>query len=196
MQIEKLYHFHAAHRNELLQDKCFNVHGHTYHLKAVFDVVRDQTDPNISVLFSNFDTIEQMLKADWDHALLMNVEDPLLAYLMAFTRDTQQALKIVVLPRATSVENVCYTLFGIITKMGFGLIRLELKETTTSTVSYTKEDWERDTVLFDEGVKWCECVFVDNEQRCSVCDRTKWEFKLAKRRRGHEQSTERTANEQ
>ena len=41
MIIQKQYKFYAAHRNETLQDKCRNLHGHRYGLRCHFEVERD-----------------------------------------------------------------------------------------------------------------------------------------------------------
>ena len=52
MIIQKQYKFYAAHRNETLDDKCSNLHGHRYGLKCHFEVERDGS---ISTLFGDFD---------------------------------------------------------------------------------------------------------------------------------------------
>jgi hypothetical protein len=44
----------------------------------------------------------------------------------------------------TSVENLAHRLFTEITAMGFRLQRIEIQETDTSTVLYTREDWIAD----------------------------------------------------
>ena len=41
----------------------------------------------------------------------------------------------------TSVENLAHQLFSEISAMGFNLDRLEVQETDTSTVIYTRRDW-------------------------------------------------------
>ena len=48
----------------------------------------------------------------------------------------------------TSVENLCHKLFTEITQMGFRLAKLEVQETDTSIVSYTREDWVADNRYF------------------------------------------------
>jgi hypothetical protein len=45
----------------------------------------------------------------------------------------------------TSVENLAYQLFTEITELGFRLNRLEVRETDTSVVIYTREDWVEDS---------------------------------------------------
>lgn len=50
MIIRKEYKFYAAHRNEELEDKCRNLHGHRYGLVCHFEVERDGS---ISTLFGD-----------------------------------------------------------------------------------------------------------------------------------------------
>ena len=39
--IKKSFHFHAAHRNEdLIGDRCFSIHGHTYYLDCHFQFIK------------------------------------------------------------------------------------------------------------------------------------------------------------
>lgn len=57
-------------------------------------------------------------------------------------------LRLKVMDRPTSVENLCHLMFSEITQMGFRLSRLEVQETDTSTVSYSREDWIRDNRTF------------------------------------------------
>ena len=45
----------------------------------------------------------------------------------------------------TSVENLAYQLFTEITELGFRLNRIEVRETDTSVVIYTREDWVEDS---------------------------------------------------
>jgi len=142
MQIEKEYKFYAAHRNEELRDKCRNLHGHRYGIRCVFDVERTGS---YSTLFQDFDDkIEPFLKRVFDHSLLIHVNDPLFHTLCDHARRTGEDLKMVEFEGPTSVENVAHRLFTEITHMGFRLHRLEVRETDTSVVVYTREDWVND----------------------------------------------------
>ena len=85
MIIQKNYKFYAAHRNELLTDKCSNLHGHRYGLRCFFDVQR---------------------------------------------------------------TGAISTLFAEITALGFYLVRLEVQETDSSVVDYSRADWIADNRLF------------------------------------------------
>lgn len=143
MIIQKDYKFYAAHRNEQLNDKCRNLHGHRYGLRCFFEVVRTGA---ISTLFGEFDqVIEPFLKGEYDHAMLIHIADPLYETLLGHMDRTGETLKLKVLDAPTSVENLAYQLFTEITEFGFRLHRIEVRETDTSVVSYSREDWVADS---------------------------------------------------
>jgi 6-pyruvoyltetrahydropterin/6-carboxytetrahydropterin synthase len=146
MQIEKEYKFYAAHRNEELTDKCRNIHGHRYGIRCVFEVERTGS---ISTLFQDFDEkIEPFLKAVYDHGMLIHVNDPLYGTLQNHMSQTGEQLKLIAFDAPTSVENLSHRLFTEITEMGFRLNRLEVRETDSSVVVYTREDWIADNRHF------------------------------------------------
>ncbi len=148
MIIQKDYKFYAAHRNEELADKCRNIHGHRYGLRCFFEVERQGS---ISTLFADFDrAIEPLLKAEYDHSMLIHARDPLHAVLCEYSRRSGDALKLKVLDRPTSVENLAWQLFTEITQLGFQLDRIEVRETDTSVVVYTRGDWIADNRRFRE----------------------------------------------
>ena len=139
MIIEKQYKFYAAHRNEELPDKCRNLHGHRYEVRCFFEVARNGS---ISTLFADFDDrIEPFLKREYDHGMLIHVHDPLYEALHDYTQRSGDSLKFKQFDAPTSVENLAHQLFTEITAMGFRLQRLEVRETDTSTVFYTRKDW-------------------------------------------------------
>lgn len=142
MIIVKDYKFYAAHRNEELDDKCRNIHGHRYGLRCHFRVERTCS---YSTLFATFDEkIEPHLKEHYDHGMLIHVNDPLFATLQDHMQRTGETLKLKCFNGPTSVENLALMLFEEISAMGFALDRLEIRETDTSVVVYTEEDWIRD----------------------------------------------------
>lgn len=146
MIIQKDYKFYAAHRNEELNDKCRNLHGHRYGIRCFFEVERNGA---ISTLFADFDQkVEPLLKQQYDHGMLINANDPLYETLCEHMRRTGENLKLKVFNVPTSVENLAHRLFTEITDLGFRLARLEIKETDTSVVSYTREDWIEDNRYF------------------------------------------------
>ena len=145
MIIRKEYKFYAAHRNETLRDKCSNLHGHRYGVSCLFEVERDG---EISTLFGTFDDqMEPWLKRHYDHGMLINRHDPLYETLLDHCRRTGESLKMKVFDGPTSVENLAWMLFTEITEMGFRLAQLEIRETDTATILYTREDWIRDNRL-------------------------------------------------
>lgn len=142
MIIRKDYKFYAAHRNEELSDKCRNLHGHRYGISCFFAVERKGA---VSTLFGDFDgVIEPYLKDEYDHGLLINVHDPLYETLRHHTQRTGECLKLKTFDAPTSVENLALKMFTEITDFGFQLDRLEIRETDSSVVIYTHEDWLRD----------------------------------------------------
>jgi 6-pyruvoyltetrahydropterin/6-carboxytetrahydropterin synthase len=158
MIIQKQYKFYAAHRNETLQDKCSNLHGHRYGVKCHFEVERDG---DISTLFCDFDAkVEPWLKEHYDHGMLINMHDPLYESLQRHMARTGETLRLNVFDGPTSVENLCHKLFTEITQMGFRLALLEVQETDTSVVSYTREDWVADNRYF--GKQAADCRLADS----------------------------------
>jgi len=146
MIIRKEYKFYAAHRNEDLHDKCRNIHGHRYGIICSFEVERNGS---ISTLFSDFDAkIEPYLKSYYDHAMLINVNDPLYLTLCDHMKRTGEDFRFKKFDEPTSVENLSWHLFSEITAMGFILVQLEVKETDSSVFVYSKQDWLNDKLTF------------------------------------------------
>jgi len=151
MIIEKSYKFYAAHRNEEIQDKCRNLHGHRYGVHLFFEVERTGS---YTTLFGDFDRkIEPFLKSEYDHGLLINVHDSLYETLVEHCARTGESLKLKAFERPTSAENLAHQLFTEVTEMGFRLNRLELRETDSSVVIYTRDDWVADNRLFAPTLK-------------------------------------------
>jgi 6-pyruvoyltetrahydropterin/6-carboxytetrahydropterin synthase len=156
MIIQKEYKFYAAHRNETLRDKCSNIHGHRYGLRIHFEVERDGA---ISTLFGDFDSkIEPYLKQNFDHGMLINQHDPLYETLLDHSARTGEHFRLKVFHGPTSVENLAWILFSEITEMGFSLDRIEVQETDTSTIIYTREDWVSDNRHFTDLKRETEVV--------------------------------------
>ncbi|MEQ8210998.1 MAG: 6-carboxytetrahydropterin synthase [Lacipirellulaceae bacterium] len=146
MIIEKSYKFYAAHRNEELQDKCSNLHGHRYGLTCHFEVERTGA---LTTLFGDFDAkIEPFLKREYDHGMMIHVNDPLYETLTQHMLRTGEKLKLKRFSHPTTVENLAHLLFTEITDMGFRLQKLEVKETDSSTITYTRDDWVNDSRYF------------------------------------------------
>ena len=115
MIIQKEYKFYAAHRNETLADKCSNLHGHRYGLTCFFEVERNG---DITTLFGDFDAkIEPWLKNEYDHGMLINVNDPLYDTLVDHMQRTGEEFRLKKMERPTSVENLSWLMFTEITDM-------------------------------------------------------------------------------
>lgn len=163
MIIQKEYKFYAAHRNETLQDKCSNLHGHRYGLRCFFEVERDG---DISTLFGEFDEkVEPWLRENYDHGMLININDPLFETLKDHCRRTGEKFRLKLFDGPTSVENLAWMMFTEITEMGFRLSHIEVRETDTSVISYTREDWIRDNRYF-AGNRGQDVQFDPQAPRC------------------------------
>lgn len=149
MIIQKQYRFYAAHRNEELDNKCRNIHGHRYGLTCFFEVERTG---NLTTLFGDFDEqIEPLLKNEYDHGMLIHRHDTLFETFQMHAERTGEEFRLKVLDFPTSVENLSYVLFTEITALGFRLNRLQLRETDTSVITYTREDWVSDNRYFNDA---------------------------------------------
>ena len=154
MIIQKSYKFYAAHRNEELNDKCSNLHGHRYGITCHFEVERSGS---LTTLFGDFDEkIEPFLKEEYDHAMLIHTNDPLYGSLLRHMEENSETLKLKCLPYPTTVENLGHKLFSEITEMGFRLSRIEIRETDSSVLHYSREDWVEDNRYYANslGVDW------------------------------------------
>ena len=146
MIIRKEYKFYAAHRNEELTDKCRNLHGHRYGMICFFEVERTGA---LTTLFGDFDgKIEPFLKENYDHGMMINVNDPLYETLCDHEKRTGEQFKLRRFDSPTTVENLAHQLFTEITDMGFRLNRIEVRETDSSVVIYTRDDWVADNRFF------------------------------------------------
>ena len=142
MIIQKQYKFYAAHRNEQLKDKCRNLHGHRYGVTCFFEVERDGA---MSTLFGEFDNkIEPLIKNSFDHSFIVNRKDPLYQTLLEHSEKHGEDFRMKVLDFPSTAENIAFQLFTEITELGFRLNRIEVKETDTSVVEYTRDDWVAD----------------------------------------------------
>lgn len=142
MIIQKQYKFYAAHRNEQLADKCRNLHGHRYGLTCFFEVERDGA---LSTLFGDFDAkIEPLIKENYDHSFIVNRHDPLYETIVQHGVKHDEPFRMKVLDFPSTVENIAFQLFTEITELGFRLNRIELRETDTSVIEYTRDDWVAD----------------------------------------------------
>jgi len=136
MQQIKKYHFYAAHRNETLDDKCKNIHGHTYYVEVEL-FFKTPTNGEITMLFSDVDKKIDPIIQDFDHGMLINVFDPLYPYLKAAQQDSKiNELKLIEFDCPTSVESLAKALFQAVKKTGLPISKISIQETTSSTINY------------------------------------------------------------
>jgi len=129
MVIKKQYHFYAAHRNELLNDKCYNLHGHVYRFKVYVETNIDKR--GAAILFNDIDDYVKPIIDSFDHGCLVHVKDEKL----------MQALEILgtkkyIFDSPTSTEVIAQSIFNILKNTGLPVVRIDLMETESSTIIY------------------------------------------------------------
>lgn len=172
MLLTRKYHFYAAHRNQELCDKCRNIHGHQYEIRVEFDLEKKSS---ITTLFSELDAKVKPIMDQYDHGMLIDRNDPLFAHLMQFP----ESMKFVVFDAPTSVENLVQRLyFQIIIQTGLSVYAVEVDETKSSTLRYTREDAAKD---HDVYVKALEEFSVKPAAVAAATDACVINFPLVKR---------------
>ena len=140
IKIKRKYRFYAAHRNTATEDKCRNLHGHTYLIDVTF-AMKEATD-NFTVLFSDLDKVANPTIEALDHSTLMWENDKLLKYLTMYKNEHKDNIKIVTFPYETSCENLAKYIFTSINlslsqnKIKSEVIEVSLQETTSGVVAY------------------------------------------------------------
>lgn len=127
------YHFYAAHRNQNLQDKCHNLHGHTYFVE--FDFEFKSLSNGLTMLFSELDSkIEPIIKGKYDHATFVDINDEQL--MKCINQFPDVFGKVVTFEQPTSVEFLAQKLFTEMVKLGLPITSVRIKETTTKIIEY------------------------------------------------------------
>lgn len=148
MRIEKSFKFYAGHRNESLEGKCSNLHGHRYGVTVVIEPKR--TRAGITMLFADIDKIVESVLCQYDHSLLVSSADTILESLQRVTNSDGEAMKMVVFDEETSAENLAKRLYFEIKSAGLNeLVELRIAETDSSVVIFDQTDYESE---FDESV--------------------------------------------
>jgi 6-pyruvoyltetrahydropterin/6-carboxytetrahydropterin synthase len=132
LTVVKHYRFHAAHRNRELRNKCSNIHGHTYHITCTFKVEEPNPETGVTIEFAHLDSIANDVFNQYDHALLLHDQDPLLKHLRGFS----EPLKIVTFPFPTSAENLAREIHIELLELGLPIHAIALYETPSSGVHY------------------------------------------------------------
>lgn len=136
MRLTKTFKFYAAHRNQHLDGKCRNIHGHRYSLEVQW-MLQSPDESGVSTLFEAAEEIIQPIVHRYDHALLLDANDPCAQALL----DSQACGKVVMMNGATSVENLCLDLYEqmviacVGTPLESRLIEITVRETDSSAIS-------------------------------------------------------------
>lgn len=133
MTLTAKYHFYAAHRNELLDDKCKNLHGHTYMVKVKlrFD---DPKWNDITMLFADVDKVIEPIIKKYDHATLVHTNDAQLAKCVLAYPDVFG--KVVLMDTPTSIEALSKRILLQIRDSNLPIKSIQLKETLTKEMDY------------------------------------------------------------
>jgi len=129
MQIQKKYHFYAAHRNKEAGEKCGRIHGHTYDVVCYFKF--EEMKNGVTMLFSDIDNKVEPIIKSYDHYFLLYEQDSLCSALELVNEP------FIKLPFETSAENMAIWLFTRIkNEAQLPIVRIELAETKSSNVIY------------------------------------------------------------
>lgn len=146
MVIQKETKFYASHRNQELEGKCWNLHGHQYGVVFHFDLTKT-AGSSITTLFSELESSFKDVIEAYDHAALWDVKDPL--YHHIYSNPEFASMKCVLFDGPTSVENLCFKLFAEVFDNNRNLCQLDVRETSTSVVRYSFNDFCDDlTTMF------------------------------------------------
>jgi len=130
--IKKTFSFDAAHRLSAHPGRCANIHGHTYHL-TVGMAAKGLRDGMVM----DFGEVARLVNAwlegpdGWDHALLLDVADPLLEQL----RRPCKGMRLVAFAGPPTAENMADYAFDAMKAMlpeGIVPVSVEVWETPTA----------------------------------------------------------------
>jgi 6-pyruvoyl-tetrahydropterin synthase len=131
IQIEKKYHFYAAHRNKNADEKCGRIHGHTYEVKCFFEFDNINEKSGVTFLFSDIDKLVEPIIKDYCHWFLLFENDPL-CEILDLAGESYKSM-----PFETSAENMSLWLFNRIKReTKLPIKKIELAETKSSNVIY------------------------------------------------------------
>jgi 6-pyruvoyl-tetrahydropterin synthase len=140
MVIKKKYKFYASHRNQLLCGKCSSWHGHRYGITIA--IIPEKSTAGITMLFADVDAIADKVIEEYDHACLIDKDDPYFEQMTSMVDGDQLPMKYKVFEEPTSVENLAGKLFHELFIAGLPMSEIEVQETDTSVVIYTALDYE------------------------------------------------------
>lgn len=129
MVIKKKYHFYAAHRNERLQGKCQNLHGHVYRLNVF--VQDSKKEDGTTILFNDIDNYLSTVIDTLDHSTIVHKKDEKLMKALEILGTKKYVIDV-----PSSCENLAEIIFNVLKNIGLPIVKLELMETESSTVIY------------------------------------------------------------
>ena len=131
IEIEKKYHFYAAHRNKNADEKCGRIHGHTYNVICSFKFKEINKKSGVTLLFSDIDKLVEPIIKKYCHWLLLYENDDL-CNILSLANEPY-----ITLPFETSAENMAVWLFTEIkNNSNLPIFKIKLAETLSSTVTY------------------------------------------------------------
>jgi 6-pyruvoyltetrahydropterin/6-carboxytetrahydropterin synthase len=140
--IEKAIPWEMGHRLTYHDGKCYNIHGHSY--KAIVTLGAEQLDSNGMVLdFYHFADIKKYIDEKWDHALMLNVADPLVRVIMR-QEFPKHPFKLWVAPDEPTAENIARWLTNAMGSIlnahlqdgRVSILSVTVYETATSSATY------------------------------------------------------------
>ena len=131
IEIEKKYHFYAAHRNKNADEKCGRLHGHSYKVVCSFKLEKINKKSGVTLLFSDIDKLVEPIIKKYCHWLLLYENDDL-CNILSLANEPY-----ITLPFETSAENMAVWLFTEIkNNSNLPIFKISLAETLSSTVTY------------------------------------------------------------
>lgn len=130
--VTRKYRFYSAHRNQDLDDKCYNLHGHLYRMEVILKFPVPEL--GITMLFKDIDKVVDPIVKSYDHKWIVDINDP-------FYHDIKEALvkhniQVLEVPFTTSVENLCQHFYKTFEALGLPVQKIAIQETESSIVTY------------------------------------------------------------
>jgi len=143
MIIKKKYKFYASHRNQYLCGKCGSWHGHRYGI--CISIIPQHSIAGITMLFSDIDAVADKVIEEYDHACLIDKNDPYFEQMTEMMDSDKRMMKFKVFDCPTSVENIAKEMFHEFVVMGLPMDEIEVQETDSSIVVYNTWDYKGET---------------------------------------------------
>jgi 6-pyruvoyltetrahydropterin/6-carboxytetrahydropterin synthase len=136
--------FEAAHRLEEHDADCRYVHGHSYRLQVEVTRMSGTLQDGMVVDFSDLKKAMKSVVDQYDHSLILDVNDPLHDVLQALnfqSRLRETVFKIKSVPFRPTAENMAYNFAKLIDEMlpeGTVIVSVKLWETANSFAEWRR----------------------------------------------------------